>query len=145
MNRTGTEVITRALRIAKVLGADQTAPSFALTEGLAALQSLIDTWWANPQLHVTGTAGKELPWFADLTTDVSVATGLTETIENHLAIILAAENGTEVAPIVHQRASEGLRAWRARIAAGQVPELKQEVAHAMGASGTAGYNIMTDQ
>lgn len=143
MNRTGTQVITRALRIAKVLGADQTAPTFALNEGLSALQSLIDTWWSNPQLHVTGAVGMELPYFADLTSTVSVPTGLTEAIENHLAIILAAENGTEVAPIVHQRATEGLRTWRARIAAWQVPELKQEVGHAFGAPGTAGFNMTT--
>ena len=141
MNRTATQVITRGLRISKAIGADQTPASFTLDEGLLALQSLLDTWAADPQLQES--PDYVLPTFADLTSTVSIPDGLTESIECALAIRLAADHGTAVDPWVHVGARRGLAMWRTKVAALQVPNLEGDAAYTVGQ--TAGhYNILTD-
>ncbi|MBX3703993.1 MAG: hypothetical protein KF822_09485 [Steroidobacteraceae bacterium] len=137
MNRTGTQVITRALRLARVLGADQSASSVQLSDGLLSLQAMLDEWRADSQLH-DGTTWV-IPTFADVATPVALPDGLTDSVECSMAVRLASENGTEVPAWVHVAAARGLRRWRAKVAASQVPELNQEVAYVVGASGN--YNI----
>ena len=142
MNRTATQVITRALRVCKAIGADQSPASFALSEGFLALQSMLDTWAADPQLQESPTY--VLPTFADLVSTVSIPDGLTEAIECGLAIKLASEHGTAVDQWVQVGARRGLAAWRTKVAALQVPNLEGDVSYAVSTTG-GGYNILTDQ
>jgi hypothetical protein len=143
MNRTATQVITRALRVCKALGADQSPAAFTLSEGYLLLTEMLDEWWSDPQLHISGETGYELPWFADLTSTVAVPTGLTAPIVYELAKRIAPEHGAAFPPELQAAARAGLANWRRRIAAHQVPKLKGDAAYVVGQ--TAGrYNILTD-
>ena len=124
MNLTGQQVVTRALRVAKVLGADESPSTFELNEGLSALQQMLDRWWADPQLHYSPTY--LLPWFPDLATVVSVPTGLSSPVIYSLAALIAPEHGQTLDPRLLIEARNGLQRRRAYIAAMQVPNMVHE-------------------
>jgi hypothetical protein len=127
MNLTATQVVTRALRAAKVLGLDQPASTFMLTEGLTALQGMLARWRADSQLH-DGT-DFIVPTFSDLTTPVAVPDGLVDAYYYELAGVIAAENGSALDPRIARNGQASLALWRRTVGVTQVPELAQEVTY----------------
>lgn len=118
-SRSGTQIVSRALRVAKVIGADQALPAFALNEGFFSLQGMMDEWQADKQLNDINWA---LPTFTTIGLTYLIPDGLLTAIEYFLAERIAWEHGTEVHPRVVQTAAAALRNWRAKVAASQVPD-----------------------
>lgn len=137
-SRTGTLIVTRALRVAKVIGADQAVPAFALNEGFFSLQGMMDEWQADTQLNDVTWA---LPTFTLIGSTYLIPDGLLTAIEYFLAERVAWEHGTEVHPRVVQTASAALRNWRGKVAASQVPDRTGIEPFATGGY----YNIYTGQ
>ncbi len=150
MIRTATQIITRALRVARVIGLDQVPSATSLAEGLLVLQSMLDEWHADTQLHDVvnndrviddGVGDWTLPLFDSLLVLVTVPDGLTVAIEYGLAVRLSWEHGSEISPRVGATAAAALNNWRAKVAASQVPKLKPTNLHS---TGYGYYNIYTD-
>ncbi len=139
MNRTATQIITRALRATKVLGADQSAPAFALSDGLLALQAMLDAWGQDP--HLAYAPDHPLPAFSDLSTPVSVPDGLIIALEYELALMLAPEHGQALDPRLAAMSAAALRNRRRVIATARAPHMVLESA----ALNCPTYNIETDE
>lgn len=140
MDRTATQIITRALRATKVVGLDQTPAAFSLSEGLLILQSMLDGMWADTSLHYP--TNYAMPWFADLMSTVSVGNGVTEILEYELAKRIAAENGAVVDPNLAVAGTNALRRRRATIANLRVSTMTLESAYLNNEGGD--YDIVTD-
>ena len=140
MDRTATQIITRALRATKVVGLDQSPTAFTLSEGLLVLQSMLDGMWADTSLHYPDNYA--MPWFADLTTTVTVGNGVTEILEYELAKRIAPENGAVIDPSLAAAGAHALRRRRATIANLRVAPMTLESAYLNNEGGD--YDIVTD-
>ena len=130
MNLTATQVVTRALRAAKVLGFDEAPSVFTLNEGLLQLQLLLDQWKADGHLHFA--PDHLLPTFVDLTTPVAVPDGFANALSGSLAFLIAGENGSMVSKEVTDATIAGLNLRRIKLAALQVPKTSSDAIYSLG-------------
>ena len=105
---TAGDVVSRALRLIKVVGIGRAASAEEMTEGLAALGSLMASW----QLQ-----GIQLGPIAETTltttTSIPLPPSHTDALQTNLAMRLSVEYGTPPNPLLMQMAGEGFQALQA--------------------------------
>lgn len=121
MNLTGQQVITRALRLARVLGFDEAPDPLTLNEGLLQLQLLLDRWKQDNHLHYL--PDYPLPTFTALAGAVAIPDGVAEFMTGALAEMIASENGQTIDPRIATATKAGLDLRRIKLADLQIPKL----------------------
>lgn len=121
MNLTGQQVITRALRLARVLGFDEAPDPLTLNEGLLQLQLLLDRWKQDNHLHYL--PDYPLPTFTALAGAVAIPDGVAEFMIGALAEAIASENGQVIDPKIATATKAGLDLRRIKLADLQIPKL----------------------
>lgn len=122
MNLTGQQVITRALRLARVLGFDEAPDPFTLNEGLLQLQLLLDRWKQDNHLHYP--PDHPLPTFTALAGAVDVPDGVAEFMIGALASLIASENGQTIDQSIARATQAGLDLRRIKLADLQIPPIE---------------------
>lgn len=121
------EIITRALRLIKVLGEGEPANSADLQVGWDVLITMLDAWNGDPGMVPDLCGDFFMPGFTSLADAVEIpqgSAGLTAMLVYNLAVEMAPEFGATVDPMVMARAQSTMRNWRTRVAALHIGRLE---------------------
>ncbi len=119
MELTATQVITRALRLIRVIGQDETPSANDVSTAYDALVSMLDGWAGDPLMVPDLAAEFTMPGFVDATTPVTIpegSWGLRRMMTYALAVEVAPEFGVVVDPRVAAEAEHAMRNWQKRVA-----------------------------
>jgi len=107
--RTGSAIITRALKLLRAVGVDDTVSSTELSDGLLVLQEMLLSWANEPYM---ADSTYTLPTYADTSTPVTVHDALVEALPYNLALRLAPDYGKEAGASVVGRAMASKMNWK---------------------------------
>ncbi len=117
MQRSAQQLVTRALRLVRVIGQDEAPSASDSSVGLAGLVSLMAMWQASPQMTYGGECESTMPTFVDLPTAVDIPDELVPAIEYSLAEVLAPEFGAQIDAFTVSMAAKCRRIWGRNLAA----------------------------
>lgn len=107
--RTGEAIITRALKLLRAVGVDDTVSTTELSDGLLVLQEMLLSWAHEPYM---ADATYTLPTYTDTSTPVTVNDALVEALPYNLALRLAPDYGKEPGASVVARAKGTKENWQ---------------------------------
>ena len=114
------EIITRSLRLIKVLGEGEPANSADLQVGWDVLITMLDAWNGDPGMVPDLCDDFVMPGFSAISDEVDVpegSAGLKGMITYNLAVQMAPEFGADVPTVVAANAVSAMRNWRTRVGA----------------------------
>lgn len=121
------QVVTRALRIARIIGQDETPSSADLSVGLDVLTTMLASW-ANDSAFVPADCGTfSVPTWATLAVTNTVDDALLHAIYYNLAILLAPEFGGIADDDVRREARRAKKSWTRKIPALTIGRLEFEL------------------
>lgn len=101
LTKTAQEVITRSLRLIRVIGQDESPLLTESDDALIVLNSMLDEWALDP--HLTSSS-VSLPAFATLSTSQALRSAMYSALYYNLAVRLAPEYGVAVATAIEKQA-----------------------------------------
>ena len=113
-------VCTRALRLIRVLGGDESPAPGDLGTAFEGLASMLDGWAGDPGMVPDLASEFTMPGFTDVNDSVTIpegSYGLLRMMTFNLAVEIAPEFGVEVPGYVQGVADESVRNWKTRVRA----------------------------
>ena len=143
MQRSGQQVVTRSLRIARIIGQDEVPSVSDSSVALEILSSMLDVWRHDSEFVPDDCDDFSVPSFSGLRTPVDADPALLAAIYYNLAVMLAPEFGSQVEALVQRTATAYRRVWTRKVAALSIGRMDLEMGYLPYRGGS--YDIETDQ
>ncbi|MGH1360986.1 MAG: hypothetical protein ACRBC3_19680 [Burkholderiaceae bacterium] len=109
ITKSSDDIVSTALRLLRVYGADESPTAQELTHGYDALVSMLGAWSGSALMSSTDNP---LPTFPDGATGVSMNDMLPELLTTHLSNRIAPEYGVETPVLVVRRMRGVMHSWK---------------------------------
>lgn len=124
LTKTAQEVITRALRLIRVIGQEESPITAENNDALIVLNAMLDEWSLDPQLT---TSTITLPAFATTSTSQDLRSGMFTALVYNLAVRLAPEYGVAAAESIIKMAGSSYALIGKEIANSEIPVADNQV------------------
>ncbi len=142
MLRSGQQVVTRSLRIARIIGQDEAPSASDSSVAREVLSTMLDNWRFDTEFVPENCDDFSVPNFPDLITQVDADPALLAAIYYNLAVMLAPEFGSQVEALVERTARAYRRTWTRKVASLSIGRMEIELGYLP--FHRSGYDIVTD-